>query len=78
MATYLISPLLKRHSKKKKKMIKIYSVSSQEKSFSPSSYNVFKQNIVFGIYLKTFPYKILVENKMTHLLKTEISEKSLQ
>ena len=54
-------------------MIKIYSVSSQEKSFSPSSYNVFKQNIVFGIYLKTFPYKIL-----THLLKTEISEKSLQ
>ena len=74
MATYLISPLLKRHSKKKKKkMIKIYSVSSQEKSFSPSSYNVFKQNIVFGIYLKTFPYKIL-----THLLKTEISEKSLQ
>ena len=58
-------------------MIKIYSVSSQEKSFSPSSYNVFKQNIVFGIYLKTFPYKILVENKM-HLLKTEISEKSLQ
>ena len=73
MATYLISPLLKRHSKKKKKLIKIYSVSSQEKSFSPSSYNVFKQNIVFGIYLKTFPYKIL-----THLLKTEISEKSLQ
>ena len=73
MATYLISPLLKRNSKKKKKLIKIYSVSSQEKSFSPSSYNVFKQNIVFGIYLKTFPYKIL-----THLLKTEISEKSLQ
>ena len=73
MATYFISPLLKRHSKKKKKLIKIYSVSSQEKSFPPSSYNVFKQNIVFGIYLKTFPYKIL-----THLLKTEISEKSLQ